>query len=70
MGPTILPLPIKSIPRIAGYQDLKCTLLPFLDEYSNRELTYPDKDKLIAFSAIASRVRQAMNDVYIASHFW
>ncbi|KAE8420427.1 heterokaryon incompatibility protein-domain-containing protein [Aspergillus pseudocaelatus] len=58
--------PCGSLVGKAGYQDLESIWLSFLDKYSNFDLTYPDKDKLIAFSAIASKMGQAMNDVYIA----
>lgn len=39
-------------------------------DYTNRELTYPEKDKLLALSAIAARFGDAMNDVYLSGHFW
>ncbi|KAI9693032.1 MAG: hypothetical protein M1822_005027 [Bathelium mastoideum] len=41
-----------------------------VEEYTNRELTFPKTDKLVALSAIAVRLGSAMNDVYIAGHFW
>ncbi|KAI9662939.1 MAG: hypothetical protein M1821_007986 [Bathelium mastoideum] len=41
-----------------------------VEEYTNRELTFPKTDKLVALSAIAVRLGRAMNDVYIAGHFW
>lgn len=40
------------------------------EEYTKRRLTYPEKDNLVALSAIARDVGEAMNDVYIAGHFW
>lgn len=41
-----------------------------LEEYTIRKLTYPKTDKLTALSAIAHEVGKAMDDVYIAGHFW
>ena len=41
-----------------------------ITEYNKKVLTYPVKDKLVALSAIASRVAVAFSDVYIAGHFW
>lgn len=40
------------------------------DEYTKRRLTYPKTDKLVALSAIAHDMGKAMDDVYIAGHFW
>ncbi|PWY68556.1 hypothetical protein BO94DRAFT_551051 [Aspergillus sclerotioniger CBS 115572] len=39
-------------------------------EYTNRKLTCPEKDKLLAISALARRWEVAMQDEYIAGHFW
>lgn len=41
-----------------------------LNEYRKRSLSYPKKDRLMALSAIAREFGKAMDDVYIAGHFW
>ncbi|KAH8893558.1 hypothetical protein GQ53DRAFT_94317 [Thozetella sp. PMI_491] len=35
-----------------------------------RELTYPQKDKLVTLFAIATRMASRLDDFYIAGHFW
>ncbi|KAJ4385432.1 hypothetical protein N0V93_009860 [Gnomoniopsis smithogilvyi] len=40
-----------------------------LDNYTPRNITYVEKDKLIALGAVASRMCRVQNDVYIAGHF-
>ncbi|PSN69503.1 HET-domain-containing protein [Corynespora cassiicola Philippines] len=40
-----------------------------VEEYTKRTLTKPDKDKLVALSAIAARMMKAMDDVYIMGLF-
>ncbi|KAI9928627.1 hypothetical protein MW887_001842 [Aspergillus wentii] len=39
-------------------------------EYSQRSLTCPEKEKLVALSAIATRWGKTMNDEYLVGHFW
>lgn len=41
-----------------------------LREYISRNLTYPEVDKLAAISALATRMGQFLDDVYIVGHFW
>ncbi|KAK2752251.1 heterokaryon incompatibility protein [Colletotrichum kahawae] len=41
-----------------------------IDDYSSRRLTYPEKDKLVAFSALASLMEEATSDQCIAGHLW
>lgn len=50
--------------------ELMETWWSLLDEYTKRRLTYPKTDKLVALSAIAHDMGKAMDDVYIAGHFW
>ncbi|KAK1517717.1 uncharacterized protein CCOS01_11974 [Colletotrichum costaricense] len=40
-----------------------------VEEYTNRDLTFPESDKLVALSAVALRLGQAMDDVCIWGHF-
>ena len=65
-----LGLQIPSIPQAADSWTLENTWSKILMEYSARQLTYPQADKLIAISAIASCMRYALNDIYLAGHFW
>ncbi|KAI9686338.1 MAG: hypothetical protein M1822_003683 [Bathelium mastoideum] len=41
----------------------------FTDDYSSMNLTYPEKDKLTAISAIAKRFGQVLPGLYAAGHF-
>jgi hypothetical protein len=41
-----------------------------VEQYTVRQLTYPEMDKQVALSAIASRMCHAMDDIYLAGHFW
>jgi hypothetical protein len=60
----------KGIPMTLDQQTLVNVWFTILEEYTDRELTYPEKDKLAALSGIATQMRTAMDDVYIAGHFW
>jgi hypothetical protein len=60
----------KFIPHGSDYTTLVGTWWSLLDEYTKRRLTYPAKDKLVALSSIALELGKAMDDVYIAGHFW
>lgn len=59
-----------AIPDTSDRTILERFWLTILEEYTDRELTCPDTDKLVALSAIATRMSHAMDDVYIAGHFW
>jgi len=65
-----LGLQIPSIPQASDSWTLEDAWSKILVEYSARQLTYPQADKLIAISAIASCMRYASNDTYLAGHFW
>lgn len=39
------------------------------EDYKRRHLTFPEKDKLLALSSVASHVAEAMDDIYVAGHF-
>lgn len=41
-----------------------------LTEYTSRSLTYPESDKLVALSAITTRMGQLMDDENVQGHFW
>lgn len=60
----------KSIPDGSDYKLLLKTWHSLLEEYTKRRLTYPKTDRLVALSAIAHDIGQAMDDVYVAGHFW
>lgn len=60
----------KTIPDASDNDALFDTWWRLLEEYTKRRLTYPKKDKLMAMSALAHEIGRAMNDVYIAGHFW
>lgn len=65
-----LNLPKKAIPDGSSKDVLLDTWWSLLGEYTARSLTFPEKDKLMALSAIARDTGKAMGDVYIAGHFW
>ena len=65
-----LGLQITSIPQALDSRTLEDTWSKILVDYSARQLTYPQADKLIAISAIASCMHYALNDTYLAGHFW
>jgi hypothetical protein len=58
----------KSIPITTDYDTLTGVWWRLLQEYTQRELTYPE-DKLVALSAVAKDMGERMNDVYIVGHF-
>lgn len=60
----------KTIPDESDNNALLDTWWSLLQEYTKRRLTYPKTDRLVALSAIAHDVGKAMDDVYIAGHFW
>ena len=60
----------KAIPKTSDSGILEGFWWGILEEYTDRELTYPKADKLVALSAIATRMGIAMDDVYVAGHFW
>ncbi|KAF7672512.1 hypothetical protein GT037_009543 [Alternaria burnsii] len=76
-----LVLPIPSLPRIKDSEDMQGNRstpdstdleeiwAKIIMEYSARELTYPQTDKLVALSAISRRMGYAMDDTYLAGHF-
>jgi Heterokaryon incompatibility protein (HET) len=71
------------VPRLADQQNLN--FAPFditslssdshmewyriIEDYTNRKLTYPDKDKFAALVGVAQKVRKKKNDRYIAGLF-
>jgi hypothetical protein len=64
LGLLLNAVPLKSDNRIL--QQAWCKIV---EEYTMRQLTYPEMDKQVALSAIASRMCHAMDDVYLAGHF-
>ena len=61
---------MKAIPNTSDNEILEDVWWRILEEYTDRELTYPKVDKLAALSGIATRMGIAMDDVYVAGHFW
>lgn len=49
---------------------LYITWFELIEDYSRRRLTFPETDKLVAFSAVASVMERATSDQYIAGHLW
>jgi hypothetical protein len=64
------PSPVGRIPITTDIPSLEKSWLDILDDYTVRDLTYPETDKLVALSAVARRMAVLMQDVYIAGHFW
>jgi hypothetical protein len=60
---------VNAIPQISDNRTLQELWYRIVEDYTTRELTYPEVDKLVALSAIASRMCQAMDDVYLVGHF-
>lgn len=60
----------KAIPDTSDSGILESVWYRLLEEYTDRELTFPETDKLVALSAVATWMGSAMDDVYIAGHFW
>lgn len=66
----VLHLPTRYIPSAAANSNhLEAVWYDIVEQYCNRELTFPEADKLAALSAIATRMGNVMDDVYIAGHF-
>jgi hypothetical protein len=63
-------LSIHSIPQLSTHEDLERIWSLILTDYTARGLTHPRADKLVALSAIATRMAAAMKDEYLAGHFW
>lgn len=61
--------PLAKLPRTEG-KALERSWLSIVEDYTARNLTYPEKDKLVALSAIAQRMATQMQDEYIVGHFW
>lgn len=55
--------------RTSKIDDLLMTWFDIVSEYTWRRLTYPESDKLVAISAVANRIGQAMNDDHVEGHF-
>ncbi|RDH26218.1 heterokaryon incompatibility protein-domain-containing protein [Aspergillus welwitschiae] len=45
---------------IAGYKSVALFLQELITDYSRRDLTFPEKDKVVAFSGIAERIKEAL----------
>lgn len=60
----------KAIPVHADIEEIKSFWWSILEEYTDRELTYPETGKLVTLSAIARQLEVSMDDVYLAGHFW
>lgn len=58
-------IPTKQLPLHEFYKHWQ----RILDNYTPRNVTFVEKDKLIALGAVASRMCRVQNDVYIAGHF-
>lgn len=58
-------IPTKQLPLHEFYKHWQ----RILDNYTPRNVTYPEKDKLVALRAIASQMSRVQNDIYIAGHF-
>lgn len=59
-----------SIPTSSNLYELCAKWFHIVYLYSFRTLTYPEKDKLVALSAVATRMGQAMTDENVEGHFW
>lgn len=57
------------ISNTTDYETLKNPWRQVLSEYTSCNWTYPAADKLLALSAITSRMGELMNYLYIAEHF-
>lgn len=60
----------KPLPDEASLEENQKAWAEIVDEYTDRALSFPAQDKLIAISAIASSWQVAMGDTYVAGHFW
>lgn len=61
---------VKTILRSNDPRSLQVEWMYVLDDYVSRELTFPNKDKMVALSAVVSQFEVAMDDVCVAGHFW
>lgn len=67
---TNLRLPDKSIsPSLFALTDTTKSYIALVEEYTRRQLKFPDKDKLPAFAAIAEHMACVFDDRYIAGFF-
>ncbi|CAM1505840.1 Fc.00g114770.m01.CDS01 [Cosmosporella sp. VM-42] len=66
----LIGIPDKTITGTKDSKNLSMIWDRVLKEYSQRDLTSPESDKLVAISAIAKQMAKEMDDVYIAGHFW
>lgn len=65
-------LQLTSVPCTAGPKSLEALTTVWLravKEYTDRDLTSPESDKLMALSAVASRLGQALDDICVWGHF-
>ncbi|PIG85460.1 hypothetical protein AARAC_007098 [Aspergillus arachidicola] len=58
------------IPRTSDRKKLEEFWWLMVEEYSDCELAHPETDKLAGLSYIANQLASALDDVYIAGHFW
>ncbi|KAE8154248.1 hypothetical protein BDV25DRAFT_136172 [Aspergillus avenaceus] len=49
-------------------EEFKVAWYTLVEEYTTRELTYPEQDKLFALSAVSTWFERRMNDKFIAGH--
>jgi hypothetical protein len=61
---------MNAIPQVSDNRTLQELWYRIVEDYTARQLTYPEVDKLVALSAIASRMGEAMDDVYLTGHFF
>ncbi|RYO45677.1 hypothetical protein AA0113_g10300 [Alternaria arborescens] len=64
----VLHLSIPSLPHAWSIEELEEIWSGILEEYTARELTYPQADKLVALSAISIDVGYFLNDTYLCGH--
>ncbi|KAF6802709.1 heterokaryon incompatibility protein [Colletotrichum musicola] len=68
-GPLVAVLGKPLILSTSKFDDVILTWFEIVTEYTWRRLTYPESDKLVAISAVADRIGQAMNDDHVEGHF-
>jgi hypothetical protein len=66
----VMELSVHFIPQLSTHPNLERIWSRILTDYTARGLTHPRADKLVALSAIATRMAAAMKDEYLAGHFW
>lgn len=54
---------------VLSLEDKQTLWTKIVDEYTERELAYPEKDKFLALYRVASFWGSSMEDEYIAGHF-